>query len=360
MTHADPCQSAAVRAARSSRALVVHGPPGTGKSQTIANVIGDHLARGERVLFVCDKRTALDVVKYRLEALGLGDLCGVVHDPTLDRRDLYMQLRTQMEKLAETPLPKDPARELSKVNTQLTALHQELSAYRAGLHLPGPDGQSFHDALGAWLELAGDESLPLLPPTPDLRLPDVDTLRTSLDEILRRSGRAAYANNPFRHRLGISLGDFLGKDPSHWNEALRGISEAAVRADEIYSAEFIPLDSSVTIPEQVTARREAAELLEQLATAQADDLCCSLAGATAETLASIERDLTTASGWLQTVESLVLDRELEMTVRSSLPSLAEIGQHIVALETYEPLAASWKRFFAFGPKKEAAAALAPL
>jgi hypothetical protein len=38
----------------------VHGPPGTGKSQTITNMIGDHLARGERVLLVCDKRTALD------------------------------------------------------------------------------------------------------------------------------------------------------------------------------------------------------------------------------------------------------------------------------------------------------------
>ncbi|HSP79295.1 MAG TPA: DUF4011 domain-containing protein, partial [Myxococcaceae bacterium] len=53
ISHADPCQSRAVRLARSSRGLVVHGPPGTGKSQTIANAIGDHLARGERVLLVC-------------------------------------------------------------------------------------------------------------------------------------------------------------------------------------------------------------------------------------------------------------------------------------------------------------------
>ncbi|MGC4076110.1 MAG: hypothetical protein QM702_03580 [Rubrivivax sp.] len=62
VTVADPCQARAVHLARASRGLVVHGPPGTGKSQTIANIIGDHLARGERVLFVCDKRTALDVV----------------------------------------------------------------------------------------------------------------------------------------------------------------------------------------------------------------------------------------------------------------------------------------------------------
>jgi ABC-type lipoprotein export system ATPase subunit len=66
--------------ARANDALVIHGPSGTGKSQTIANIIGDHLARGER-LFVWDKRTAIDVVKYRLEALSLGALCGVVHHP---------------------------------------------------------------------------------------------------------------------------------------------------------------------------------------------------------------------------------------------------------------------------------------
>src|SRR5437763_8346293 len=89
VTHADPCQSRAVKLARTCRGLVVHGPPGTGKSQTITNIIGDHLSRGQRVLFVCDKRTALDVVMHRLEGLGLGALCAVVHDPQRDQRNLY-------------------------------------------------------------------------------------------------------------------------------------------------------------------------------------------------------------------------------------------------------------------------------
>jgi len=59
---ADPCQARAVRLARLSRGLVIRTPPGTGKSQTIANIIGDHLARGERVLLVCGQRAALDAV----------------------------------------------------------------------------------------------------------------------------------------------------------------------------------------------------------------------------------------------------------------------------------------------------------
>ncbi len=74
VTSADPCQCRAIRLARSCKGLVIHGPPGTGKSQTITNIIADHLARGERVLFVCDKRTALDVVMNRLESIGLGHL----------------------------------------------------------------------------------------------------------------------------------------------------------------------------------------------------------------------------------------------------------------------------------------------
>ena len=78
VTDADPCQTAVVRY-RASKRRNRHPRSGTGKRQTIAHIIGDHLARGER-LFVCDKRTAIDVVKYRLETLSLGALCGVVHD----------------------------------------------------------------------------------------------------------------------------------------------------------------------------------------------------------------------------------------------------------------------------------------
>ena len=101
ITQADPCQARAVKQARHSRGLVVHGPPGTGKSQTIANIIGDHLAARAARLFVCDKRTALDVVMNRLEAMGLGNLCAIVHDPQRDQRDLYRAIREQLDTLAE-------------------------------------------------------------------------------------------------------------------------------------------------------------------------------------------------------------------------------------------------------------------
>ena len=55
------------------------GPPGTGKSQTIANLIADHVARGQKVLFVSDKMAALEVVDRRLREVGLGDFCLELH-----------------------------------------------------------------------------------------------------------------------------------------------------------------------------------------------------------------------------------------------------------------------------------------
>ncbi|MGV3773460.1 MAG: AAA domain-containing protein, partial [Verrucomicrobiales bacterium] len=113
-TVADPFQARAVKLARECPNLVIHGPPGTGKSQTITNIISDHLAHGERVLFVCDKRTALDVVKNRMDHLGLGHLCAVVHDPQRDQRDLYLGIRNQLEALADNPKHPAVSDELAK------------------------------------------------------------------------------------------------------------------------------------------------------------------------------------------------------------------------------------------------------
>ena len=62
----------AVAQARAGDNFVIQGPPGTGKSQTITNLIADYVARGQRVLFVCQKRAALDVVHARLRVAGAG------------------------------------------------------------------------------------------------------------------------------------------------------------------------------------------------------------------------------------------------------------------------------------------------
>ena len=70
---------AAVASALTGRSFVLQGPPGTGKSQTITNLIAAELARGKTVLFVAKKMAALEVVKRRLNGVGLGDFCLELH-----------------------------------------------------------------------------------------------------------------------------------------------------------------------------------------------------------------------------------------------------------------------------------------
>lgn len=95
--YSDPSQRAVVRASRAARLLVVDGPPGTGKSQTIVNLVADTLAQGGKVAVVCEKRVALDVVKQRLDQAGLGHLSAVVHDVQDDRKALYTHIADRLE-----------------------------------------------------------------------------------------------------------------------------------------------------------------------------------------------------------------------------------------------------------------------
>jgi superfamily I DNA and/or RNA helicase/very-short-patch-repair endonuclease len=85
---ADESQLRAIRSAVSGKHLVIHGPPGTGKSQTIANLIASLLARGKKVLFVCEKQVALDVVYNRLQTKGadITDLCLPLFKYTSDKK----------------------------------------------------------------------------------------------------------------------------------------------------------------------------------------------------------------------------------------------------------------------------------
>ena len=82
----DGSQIAAIGHARGGESLVIQGPPGTGKSQTITNLIADYVARGKRVLFVCQKRAAIDVVHARLRQRGLDDLASLIHDSQADKQ----------------------------------------------------------------------------------------------------------------------------------------------------------------------------------------------------------------------------------------------------------------------------------
>ncbi|MEU4289835.1 AAA domain-containing protein [Kribbella sp. NPDC026596] len=94
---ADGSQVAAIARARRGESFVIQGPPGTGKSQTITNLIADFVARGRRVLFVCQKRAALDVVHARLASRRLDGLCALIHDSQADKKAFVHGLRDTYE-----------------------------------------------------------------------------------------------------------------------------------------------------------------------------------------------------------------------------------------------------------------------
>ena len=106
---ADPSQLSAIAWARTGRNLVIQGPPGTGKSQTIANLIADYLARGKRVLFVCEKRAALDVVSSRLTLAGLNSRVSLIHDTRGDRAEFLEDLKETWNELSSGKAHPDDA-----------------------------------------------------------------------------------------------------------------------------------------------------------------------------------------------------------------------------------------------------------
>ncbi len=93
----DATQNTAVGLARSERSFIIQGPPGTGKSQTITNLIADYAGRGKRVLFVCEKRAALDVVFHRLKQSGIESLCSLIHDSQTDKKAFIADMKTCYE-----------------------------------------------------------------------------------------------------------------------------------------------------------------------------------------------------------------------------------------------------------------------
>ncbi len=105
----DPTQASAIAFARTGASYIVQGPPGTGKSQTITNLIADYVQRGKRVLFVCEKRAAIDVVFARLRQQGLDSLCCLIHDSQSDKKEFIQDLKATYERLLGEPGAQAPS-----------------------------------------------------------------------------------------------------------------------------------------------------------------------------------------------------------------------------------------------------------
>ncbi|MBQ9431502.1 MAG: DUF3320 domain-containing protein [Kiritimatiellae bacterium] len=132
---ADGSQLTAVKYAELGKSFVLHGPPGTGKSQTITNIIAHELATGKRVLFVSEKRAALDVVHRRLEKIGLRPFCLELHSNKSGKTEVLAQFAEALA-VADTAEPKS----WDETVKELQAVRDELNCYVNALHAPCPNG----------------------------------------------------------------------------------------------------------------------------------------------------------------------------------------------------------------------------
>ena len=366
VTQADPCQADAVLHARSDQALVIHGPPGTGKSQTISNIIGDHLAREKRVLFVCDKRTALDVVKYRLDALGLGELCGVIHDVQRDRRGLYMGIRERLEQMPDEEAPKSPIRRLQNLNEKLDALRDELQAYYDTLHACDEDRRSFHELVGAWMALrletdgATPELLKTLGSATDFDEARIEDFLADIDECLQHAANAELGTNPFYGQLRLTLSEFMSghiDDLAHLLERAKG---AAHETDALLAGDPLRFVRAQSLEQQGLELGEIGNCLDSVLTQRCDgNLIFAVVELDSQGLSSINEE---ADGLGPDLERLrqAHERTLALACPFGSVPLDEVNDRIKKLEDYLSVVSSWTRLFAFGKRKAAEEILSPL
>lgn len=119
---ADSSQHSALIDAVDGKDLVIEGPPGTGKSQTITNLIAAAMARGKRVLFVAEKLAALEVVRSRMDDVGLGEFCLELHSHKSQKRKVLDEVDNRLKKHGRYRKPQDIKVEIARLEELKTAL----------------------------------------------------------------------------------------------------------------------------------------------------------------------------------------------------------------------------------------------
>lgn len=227
VTDTDISQESSVWMARDENGVVVHGPPGTGKSQVIVNIIADYLAHGQRVLVICQKKAALDVVSSRLTAAGLGNLFMQIDDAEADRRRIIETLKNQ-----ERPPIKGSELGRENLALKIEKLEQDLETFRKALFdIRITHGISYREMLGrvAVIRRLIPEAKPLAVVQQVLRsvsYPEVKRLCDNFQHIEHVFKEADPIRNPWRNaRQDITDDPYERKNIAHGLEVLSGLAE---------------------------------------------------------------------------------------------------------------------------------------
>ena len=182
---ADSSQLAAVFAAAEGLSFVLEGPPGTGKSQTITNLIAHCLSEGKRVLFVSEKMAALNVVHRRLSDVGLGRFCLELHSNKAHKSAVIGQLADALDS-AEAHDPEEWDREAAR----LASLRGALNAYAQAIHKRRSSGETIYQVMSRLIGLRSQPRIDLNWPSPETLGPERLTEVRDLVERLETAGAA--------------------------------------------------------------------------------------------------------------------------------------------------------------------------
>ena len=188
---ADSSQLKAIAAATPAgdyegESFVLHGPPGTGKSQTITSIIANCLANGKTVLFAAEKKAALDVVYSRLDRIGIAPFCLELHSNKVRKSHVLNQLKEASEVRAKLPSSEDFEKQLNDIS----ARRAELDKYAKELHVRRGCGMSLFELINMF---AANENAPDITPFDEGFVNDasearVNEIEASLGELVAASG----------------------------------------------------------------------------------------------------------------------------------------------------------------------------
>lgn len=145
---ADSSQLRAIRDSVAGRSFVMHGPPGTGKSQTITNIIANALYNGRRVLFVSEKKAALEVVQKRLEEIGLEPFCLELHSNKARKSTVLAKLERILAQQSEAA-PEAFSADAARMDEERNVLNNHAEA----VNRVYPAGHSLYDCVSRYLLL---------------------------------------------------------------------------------------------------------------------------------------------------------------------------------------------------------------
>ncbi len=313
---ADVTQRQCIIAARQGHSFVMDGPPGTGKSQTIANVIAQLIRDGKTVLFVSEKAAALDVVFSRLAAAKLDRFVLDLHSHKATRKAVALELGKALE---ETPQAKSSFSPADR--SQIIKERQKLTDYAIAVNeVRQPAQRSLHDVIGEISELIGSGDYPAI------SLSDFDAVNLDIEALDRISDLST--------RLGRAWAPVERGDEFLWRNLVAGYqapnsheTDCLQRIDQLRST-LLSLESvSAAIHEKLSIAGKStpamAEWLQKL-------------------LKLVEKRPPVVSAWLISLElesDTAKVRQLALAANELAEVEAQLASEITAWRQIDPAAA---------------------